>query len=164
MSVVVQNKEALLSTLLKSKQKIKSYGISKLSLFGSFADNNPNSKSDVDLLVEFDATPVPEAFALMKKARNQYALANVFAFAGGAAAGYTLSTALSARGNKSHVPVGVGAAIGLIGVAIPISISSTRKMHRAVGLYNESLGYERSQSYTLHTTLSENGITLLMKF
>lgn len=55
MSIVVQNKETLLSMLLKSKQKIRSYGVLKLSLFGSFAENMPNSESDVDLLVEFDA-------------------------------------------------------------------------------------------------------------
>jgi predicted nucleotidyltransferase len=56
MTRVVQNKETLLSLLLGNREKIRSFGVSKLSLFGSFADNKPMPNSDVDLLIEFDPT------------------------------------------------------------------------------------------------------------
>ena len=40
---------------------LKSYGIPRASIFGSYAKNKANSDSDIDLLLEFDST-----FALKK--------------------------------------------------------------------------------------------------
>lgn len=54
MQVAVPNRNALFSLLKANGQKVKSYGVSRLSVFGSFATDNPNLDSDVDLLVEFD--------------------------------------------------------------------------------------------------------------
>jgi predicted nucleotidyltransferase len=54
MPAIVQNKETLLSRLLSNRTKIRSFGVSKLSIFGSFADGKPDSESDVDILIEFD--------------------------------------------------------------------------------------------------------------
>ncbi len=52
----VQNKQVLIATLKQNSSKLKSYGVEKLSLFGSFLTGNPSPQSDVDFLVEF----VPE--------------------------------------------------------------------------------------------------------
>jgi hypothetical protein len=51
---IVQNKEQLFSLLLENKEGIKRFGVKELGVFGSFVRDEPNNKSDVDLLVEFD--------------------------------------------------------------------------------------------------------------
>jgi len=53
MGNMVQSKEALLSLLQKNRNEIRLFGVSNLSLFGSFLTNSLHSKSDVDFLVEF---------------------------------------------------------------------------------------------------------------
>lgn len=52
--MAVQNKQTLLSLLKANGQKLRSFGVLNLSLFGSFAKERSNADSDVDLLVEFD--------------------------------------------------------------------------------------------------------------
>jgi uncharacterized protein len=54
MQMSVQNKNMLLAALLDNKQKIRSFGVIKLSVFGSFVNGKVNPDSDVDLLVEFE--------------------------------------------------------------------------------------------------------------
>ena len=44
----------LVSALVENKQKIRSFGVSKLSIFGSFVSSKLSADSDVDLLVEFE--------------------------------------------------------------------------------------------------------------
>lgn len=38
---------------ISTNRKIKSYGIKKIGVFGSFAKSNQRSRSDIDILVEF---------------------------------------------------------------------------------------------------------------
>jgi len=52
----VENKKTLITRLKNNSNKLKSFGIAKLSIFGSFVSDKPTDKSDVDFLVEF----VPE--------------------------------------------------------------------------------------------------------
>ncbi|MHA4894012.1 nucleotidyltransferase family protein [Pedobacter sp. PWIIR3] len=54
MSAAVKNKEMLFSALLTNRQKIRSYGVCRLSVFGSFLTGKFKKNSDVDLLVEFE--------------------------------------------------------------------------------------------------------------
>ena len=54
MAAPVYNKSELIVLLRANKEKIRSFGITKLSLFGSFASNKMQAESDVDFLVEFD--------------------------------------------------------------------------------------------------------------
>lgn len=54
MNRAVQNKQTLLSTLLENNQKIRSYGVLKLSIFGSSVTDNLMPESDIDFLIEFD--------------------------------------------------------------------------------------------------------------
>lgn len=53
MNSPVQNKQTLLSLILNNKEKISSYGVDKLGIFGSFVRNEANETSDVDFYVEF---------------------------------------------------------------------------------------------------------------
>jgi len=50
----IQNKQSLLSLLKANGEKLRSFGVLKLSLFGSFITGKLHADSDVDLLVEFD--------------------------------------------------------------------------------------------------------------
>ena len=57
MVMPVHNKSQLLALLSDHKEKIKSFGVHQLGIFGSFAtDANISPSSDVDFLIEF----VPE--------------------------------------------------------------------------------------------------------
>lgn len=48
-------KSEIIDFLNSNKDLIHSYGVKKIGLFGSFVRNTQNSKSDIDLLVEFDS-------------------------------------------------------------------------------------------------------------
>ena len=46
-------KEAIIKKLENHKTEIKTFGVKKLSLFGSYAKNTAKKGSDIDFLVEF---------------------------------------------------------------------------------------------------------------
>ena len=50
----VQSKKDILSVIHQHPDKIKSFGVKKLGLFGSFVRNEQSAESDIDLLVEFE--------------------------------------------------------------------------------------------------------------
>ena len=47
------NSKKILWELKKKKKDIRKYGVKKIGLFGSFAKNKQNKKSDIDFLIEF---------------------------------------------------------------------------------------------------------------
>ncbi|MCF1714432.1 nucleotidyltransferase family protein [Flavihumibacter sp. RY-1] len=54
MSTSVIDREMLLERLQRNSAQIKSYGVERLGVFGSFLRNTVTRESDVDLLVEFE--------------------------------------------------------------------------------------------------------------
>ena len=50
----IDSKDQIFSLLIQHKLDIQKYGAAKIGLFGSFARNQQNDNSDVDLLVEFE--------------------------------------------------------------------------------------------------------------
>ncbi len=48
------NKEQIIKKIEQTKDKIKSFGVKKLALIGSYARNEANEQSDIDFLVEFE--------------------------------------------------------------------------------------------------------------
>jgi len=50
---IIQNKSQIFDLLKKHQSDIKSFGVARLGLFGSFVRNHQKTDSDVDLLVEF---------------------------------------------------------------------------------------------------------------
>lgn len=56
MAIKVNTKAILFSQLQMNAEKIKSFGVSKLGVFGSFTTNKVKNDSDIDFLVEFDPT------------------------------------------------------------------------------------------------------------
>ena len=47
-------KESIIAKLEENKKKIKSYGVRRLVLFGSYAAGVAKEESDIDFLVEFE--------------------------------------------------------------------------------------------------------------
>ena len=50
---MVRNKEDILSAIKRNQNKIESFGVKRLGLFGSYVRNEHNPQSDIDILVEF---------------------------------------------------------------------------------------------------------------
>lgn len=50
----MKNKEEILLSLQKIKPVLLDHGIIKIGLFGSHLNNNKRSKSDIDLLIDFE--------------------------------------------------------------------------------------------------------------
>ena len=49
----IKTKENVLELIRSNQDKIRSYGVRKLGLFGSFVRGEHKAESDIDLLVEF---------------------------------------------------------------------------------------------------------------
>jgi hypothetical protein len=52
--MAVRTKAGVLSRLREHQDEIKSLGVRRLGLFGSFVRRQQNAESDIDLLVEFE--------------------------------------------------------------------------------------------------------------
>lgn len=52
MQLPVQNKKELIERILANKEKILSYGVRRLGIFGSFVRNEATHTSDVDFFAE----------------------------------------------------------------------------------------------------------------
>ena len=50
----LKNKEQIFKIIQLNNQKIRSFGVIKIGLFGSFVKNEQTSKSDIDFIVEFE--------------------------------------------------------------------------------------------------------------
>ena len=51
---MVRSKNDITSIILENKVQIQEFGAKSIGLFGSFASDNQNDKSDIDLIVEFE--------------------------------------------------------------------------------------------------------------
>lgn len=102
----------------------------------------------------------PEAFKLASSAKSSYSAANVLGFIGGFMVGWPLGTAIGG-GDPEWGLLAAGA--GVLAVAIPISVSSTKKMKEAAKIYNE--GAEAStSSIRLDLSISPTRTGLLLRF
>ena len=54
MGTAVQTKEKASSLIAEHQDRVKSLGVKKIGLFGSFVREEQDAESDVDLLVEFE--------------------------------------------------------------------------------------------------------------
>jgi uncharacterized protein len=54
MNNTVQTKQELLSRLQEQSHQLRSLGVKRLGLFGSFVREQQNADSDIDFLVEFE--------------------------------------------------------------------------------------------------------------
>lgn len=50
----IQTKESVVSLIQEHKDRIKTLGVKKLGLFGSFVRGEQRAESDIDVLVEFE--------------------------------------------------------------------------------------------------------------
>ncbi len=52
----VRTKEEVFTLLRQNSEQLRHFGVGRISVFGSFARGEPNDESDVDILVEFEAS------------------------------------------------------------------------------------------------------------
>ena len=50
----ILNSEKIIKKIKERSKDIKKYNVNKIGLFGSFAKNKQNKKSDIDIIVNFD--------------------------------------------------------------------------------------------------------------
>ena len=48
------NKEKIIDMIEENREKIRSFGVKKLALFGSYAEKKASEERDLDFLVEFE--------------------------------------------------------------------------------------------------------------
>ena len=51
---MVKTKNDITYLIIENKTQIQEFGAKSIGLFGSFASNKQNDKSDIDLIVEFE--------------------------------------------------------------------------------------------------------------
>lgn len=79
--------------------------------------------------------PNPMAYRAMKRAKTNYNVGCVFAYAGGFLVGWSLGSLIS----KGEIDWRIGGAgAGLIGLSIPFSIGQNRHTKKAVQLFNDA--------------------------
>lgn len=96
----------------------------------------------------------PEAFKLANSAKSSYSAANVLGFIGGFMVGWPLGTAIGG-GQPEWGLLAAGA--GVLAIAIPISISSTKKMKEAANIYNKGLATSSRNHLDLNISPSRTG-------
>jgi len=57
--------EKVIEKIKKNKKKIKEKGVKKIGIFGSFLKKRETSKSDIDILVEFERISFDNYFELL---------------------------------------------------------------------------------------------------
>lgn len=67
MNVPVKNKKELIERILINQEKICSYGVSRLGIFGSFVRDEAEETSDVDFFVE-----MPREYKTLKNFSSLY--------------------------------------------------------------------------------------------
>lgn len=66
------SKDDILKKLLRSRLKIKSFGVKRIGLFGSFLFGTQNKKSDLDFLVDFNDKTFDNYMGLKFFLENQF--------------------------------------------------------------------------------------------
>ena len=60
------SKEKIIAVLKADREKVKSFGVKTLSLFGSVARGEADADSDVDVLVEFEGSATYDRYINLK--------------------------------------------------------------------------------------------------
>ena len=103
------------------------------------------------------------AYKEFKKGRGTYSLSMVMAGTGGFLIGWPLGTAIGG-GDPNWAMAGVGA--GLVAIALPLSMSSAKRIKSAAEIYNLDIQhtYFPGKRLEFNFGLHSNGIGLLVNF
>lgn len=103
----------------------------------------------------------PQAFNRMRQANNLRTFAALFAMGGGFCVGYNVYSLIK-QGEPSYNILAAG--VGLFIFTIPLSGGAHIKSAQAVEIYNNNLNPEFIGRLKLETGLSENGLSLRLRF
>ncbi len=104
-----------------------------------------------------------EAYKLIKQARSKSTFASIFGFAGGGFIGWSMGAAVRDE-EIDWTLTGIG--VGLVVIAIPISVRANKKAKQAVDTYNSSMNSTSYHEFNpeFEIIANGNGIGLTMKF
>ena len=103
----------------------------------------------------------PESYKMMKIAKTNYDVGNVFGFTGGALIGWQLGAMAGGR-KINWTPFGIGGA--LIVAGLPFSSAYIKHAKKAVSVYNKDLNRTAYKKMQVEPGLTSNGIGLTMRF
>lgn len=101
----------------------------------------------------------PEAFAKMKKAKNNIGGARAVGYAGGFLIGYTLGAAIFGD-DPPWLAGAVG--VGVLLFALPLGKSYKTNVREAVDLYNKGVAPEKTRATSLTLGATNNGVGLIL--
>ncbi len=105
--------------------------------------------------------PNKEAYMLLKSAKSTHITAIIIAGIGGFAIGYPLGKSL--RGGKTNWAL-MGAGVGALGLSIPVSLSSNKKLEQAVEVYNSGLKNTSYFKPKYKIIVNQKGLGLAINF
>jgi len=101
----------------------------------------------------------PESYQIMKVAKSNYDVGNVFGFAGGAVVGWQLGALAGGGGRKANwTSVGIGGA--LIVAGLPFLSVYLKHAKKAVASYNNGLNRVGYREIFICPSITSNGIGL----
>ncbi|MEN8229418.1 MAG: hypothetical protein ABFS38_14765 [Bacteroidota bacterium] len=103
-----------------------------------------------------------KAYEIMKKAKTNTDVGNIFGYTGSFLVGWTLG-GMIAGGEPSWTMAGIGAGCLIIG--IPLIVNGSKNTHKAVEIYNSHLGGTAfHQGLKIKVGVTHSGIGLALNF
>ena len=133
-----------------------------LPTLGQYANDSIKVKKDLGKVYTFQGKklkpkemlvimkPNPAAFREMNRAKTNYDVGSVFAFAGGFLVGWSIGSLIT-TGEVDWRVAGAGA--GFIGISVPFSIGQSKHTKKAVKIYNEGV---KSSTSSIHFKINCN--------
>jgi hypothetical protein len=104
----------------------------------------------------------PEAYKYFRAGKNKEAIGGLFM---GFGIGFGVANALNAAASKIDYPSGgTYVALGAIAVSIPILIGHTKKIDKAVEIYNQGLKNTGQVEFEYNIVANQNGVGLQITF
>ena len=103
-----------------------------------------------------------EAYKYFKQAKNKESLGGLFL---GFGIGFGVANAINAATSKIDYPSGATyVALGAIAVSVPILMGRTKKMNKALEIYNQGLKNTGEVDYEYNLVANQNGVGFQITF
>jgi outer membrane lipoprotein SlyB len=153
-------KTLIIALFVLVAQLVAAQTIEKQKVMGGYKylqDGKKLSLSKVGSLLESN----PEAYTLFQSGKTQNGFASVLGGIGGALIGWPIGSAIGG-GKPNWTLAGIGAAIAVI--ALPLGSSATKKMNRAVDIYNGKAKTGAISKPDLNLLVKANGLGIAWQF
>jgi hypothetical protein len=150
---------ALLYTTFAKAQVVKDSIEIRKSTFGTIYLNNEKSVDDFRLYKIIKTNP--ETLSEIRAAKTNLIFSSIFSFSSGFIFGYQYGSRYK---RSSPNWLALGAATGLLGISIPLSIASNKHTRNAVNIYNKNPNKTAENKKIYYFNISDNGLGLKISF